>query len=160
MDNRHQEFLEDLENSQASVNFMADWLRSRGHEVTVPATRMAPTRGQWKDYVDGGDLFIHWDHESRLEVRHLGYYFGTRISWPHTPYFMVCDKRVFDDYDPKPFATIFINPPMTHAAMVESSTFDHWYVQWRKNKKRGDNERKQYYFAPMQYVKFFSLEGT
>lgn len=148
----HQRFLEHLRESVSGVFFAARWLHSLGYDVTVKSSTEASSHSEWKQHADGGDIFI----TQRIEVKKLGRVF-TENSWPFGSNFIVCAKHAFDSAKPKPYAYIYLSSDERCVAVLKSDTSSRWRVDQRKD-SRYDNIAQEFYFAPMDCVKFFPME--
>lgn len=131
---------------------IARWLTSRGHIVRLAPLTKAPTRADWKDHVDDGDLEI----ALRVEVKRLSANFTNAKDWPFGSKFIVCAKHAFDNARPKPHSFIIVNAAGTHAAIVEGRTSRDWTVE-RKTDSRMDGVSQECYLAPMGCVTFTTL---
>ena len=154
-DAQHKKFLKNLDESQAAVWKVARWLNSKGYSVTVNVAPRAPSREVWKKYSDQGDLEV----AMRVEVKHLGSYFTCADDYPFQDGMILCPCRVYDNSIPKPYAFIYLNKPMTYAAIVLGSSHQHWFV---KNIKASQYEHVEsdHYFVPLAHVEFVRLAGA
>jgi len=125
-------FVERLKKSQKAVEVAADWWRSRDYIVDVPETKIRPTRDQWKEYADSGDFYvtsISGGLTRRMEVKGLSCNFTDRTDWPFGSNFIVCAKHSWDNAEPKPFLYMYLNPAMTHAAVVFGYHHKSWTIK-------------------------------
>lgn len=151
MDNNDR-FISHLQQSNEAVWTVANWLHSRGNNVTVNAAGVRPSHEDWKEYADQGDLYI----SQRVEVKGLSAEFSCREDWPFGQKFIVCAKNAFDRATPKPHSFIYLNKARTHAAIVMGSTSAKWYVENRKD-SRYDDYQQDFYFCPLDQVKFVRI---
>lgn len=149
----HQKFLTHLRESVDGVFFAAKWLHSFGYDVTVKPSTEAKTHSEWKQHADGGDIFI----SQRIEVKQLGCEFS-ESHWPFGSDFIVCAKHSYDRSNPKPFAYIYVSANQKCVAVLKSDTSEHWEVRSRKD-RRYQNIEQQFYFAPIDMVRFYSMES-
>jgi len=147
-DQNFDKFKENLVKSQEGVNFAANYLLSMGHDVLVKATHIAPSREQWKDYTDSGDLYI----QQRIEIKHLSAQF-TDSYWPFGSKFLVCAKHSFDQSTPKPYAYLYFSKDKDYVASVLATTRPHWYVEPRTD-KRYEQYQQDFYLCPLEHVRF------
>lgn len=152
MDN-HEKFLEHLDASEEPVWLIARWLSGRGYSVQVPAASRANKREDWKDHVDSGDLYI----SQRVEVKQLSVNFTSRSDWPYRDDFIVCAKHAYDNATPKPYTYIIVSADSSHAAAVMCLDSGKWYTGIRED-SRYKGVKQEFYFAPLDTVRFFPLE--
>jgi hypothetical protein len=148
----HQKFLKHLDQSTDGVLSAAKWLSKRGYSVTMPPTTSSEKYADRMKHVDKGDLFINL----RVEVKTLSYTFTGRDDWMFGDKLIVCAKHSFDNADPKPYGYIIQSADLKHVAIVHSSTFKHWYVE-QKTDRRYEDYTQDFYFCPMDLVKFFKV---
>lgn len=153
METNHEKFLKHLEESREAVSFVADWLRGFGLEVKPGESSVAKEAKDWKDHVDSGDLFV----KQRVEVKKLSRCFTTR-HWPFGCKFMVCAKHSYDNAVPKPHMYVIVSDDYGCIAIAKSSEQSSWFVEKRKD-SRYQGIVQDYYFAPLECVKFISLRG-
>ena len=144
-------FRKHLAESEHGVQFAAQYLLSLGHDVLIKATHCAPSRDQWKEFADDGDLYI----QQRIEVKHLSATFG-KDHWPFGSKFLVCAKHSYDRSKPKPFAYLYFSSDKKCVASVMGTTREHWYVEQRTD-KRYENYSQDFYLCPLEYVKFTQI---
>jgi hypothetical protein len=148
----HRKFLAHLEASRDGVWLVARWLQVQGFQTTVMPFTKAPTRAEWKQHADNGDLFIN----QRIEVKQLGYSFTSALDWPFGSRFFVVNKNAFDRAKPRPYAFFSLNKEADHAAFVMASTRRHWCVEKTKD-RRYDEYEQDTYLCPMEHVSFVKL---
>ena len=120
-----------MHESHDAVMRAVHWLTSRGHTVTVSGVNVAPSADQWRDYVDGGDLFI----QQRVEVKRVSHNFTCADDWRYGKNFIVCGKNAFDRAVPVPHVFICMSQDMTHAAVVDvAKTRSSWWVDTKDDK--------------------------
>ncbi|MAT51149.1 MAG: hypothetical protein CMK32_08200 [Porticoccaceae bacterium] len=149
MDENHKKFLKHLDSSVDGVLWAAKWLIGKGYDVTLRPASRAPSRKDWKDHADGGDIFI----QQRVEVKHLGVSFSGRDDWPFGSKFIVCAKHSFDMANPKPLAYMIVSADKACIAFVKSETSNHWQVETRTD-SRYDSVTQEFYLSPLEYVSF------
>lgn len=152
MTDNHKKFLTHLDDSQSAVWLVAEWLNNRGYDVTINATKKAPSHDDWKNYADNGDLEI----KQRIEVKHLSAEFTCMDDWPFGNKFIVCAKHAFDRAKPKPYAYIILNNKKTHMALVMGATSNSWFSEIRKD-SRYNQVDQEFYFCPINEVKFTKI---
>ncbi len=148
----HELFKAHLKASREAVWIIAKWLNSRGNNVKVNTSSVAPTHADWKQYVDNGDLEV----SLRVEVKQLSYQFTCRDDWPFGENFIVCAQQMFDNACPKPFAFFYVNPKATHVAQVLSSSSKTWTVGTFSDRRYKDHSQTSYY-CPLAHVRFYSI---
>ena len=151
-------FVERLNKSRKAVQVVADWWRSRGYLVNVPETEIRPSHNQWKQYVDSGDCYVTHKHggtQKRFEVKGLSYNFTDITDWPFGSNFIVCAKHSWDNAEPKPFAYMYLNPGMTHAAVV----FGHHHKSWtiKSVPDRDRSYAQDCYLSPIDNISWIVL---
>ena len=162
-DEIHQRFLADLKNSQPAVWRIAAWLTHRHHDVMMPGfpiNNEGPD--QWQKYADDGDLFIMRPDgkRGRVDVRHVSYDFIRAADWPHGDKFLIERVHRYDRKKPPPAMMFFVNPPMTHVALVRPRrSFAKWYVEERRSSLNPEKGLEKYYLCPMDLVEFMEI-GT
>lgn len=149
MSPNHQKFLSHLDSSRDAIHRVADWFIAKGMTVRIPGVRRAPDHDQWKDFADGGDLFI----EQRIEVKKLSREFTCRRDWPFGEKFLVCAKHAWDRAQPKPYAIVILSSNMGHAAVVKAASRAFWMVEKRKD-SRYDGVEQEFFLCPMEHVEF------
>jgi len=151
-------FVKRLKQSQKAVDVVAEWWRARDYIVEVPDTKIRPHHNQWREYADSGDCYVkskNSGEKKRMEVKGLGYNFTSRLDWPFGSNFIVCAKHSWDNAKPKPFLYMYLNPGMTHAAVV----FGHHHKSW-KIKSIPDRDRpyaQDCYMSPIDNVTWIEL---
>lgn len=155
----HDKFLSHLKSSDLAVWLVAKVLHGRGYSVEIPASSLAERHEDWKEHADSGDLYIWKGKEAkrRIEVKHLSVNFSCRKNWPFGEKFIVCAKHSYDRAAPKPHAYIIVSQDCKTAASVFGSSKDKWRVEQRHD-SRYENVKQEFYFAPLELVKFFPLE--
>ena len=162
-DERQQQFMAILTESEAAVWCIAQWLTHRGHDILIPRFLLNPDVRRWREYADDGDLFIvrSDDTRTRIEVRHISekYPFTCRDDWPHGEKFLIERVPRYDRKKPSPEIMFFVNHPMTHTAVVmPNSSFEGWYVEERAPAyNRPEEGSADYYLCPMGHVKFMEI---
>ena len=159
LDETHARFQRNLVKSDLSVRFFANILRLKGYQVRVPDLVVSPTPGEHKEYADTGDLFV--DHPGygvlRIEVKHLKVQFTSALDWPYSPKFIVCGRDSWDRASEKPFSYNILNRDKTHVAIVRGKTSSAWYVEKRPDERYGSTYWQEFYFCPMEAVRFSEL---
>lgn len=131
--------------SQAAVQKVAAWLGSEGNSVTIPPSACAPSMDVADHYKDNGDLYLN----QRIEVKHKQVDFTDRFPFPDI---IICKKEVWDHAVPKPYMFVYLNKPMTHAAIVMGNTSGQWIIRDVTDKKRGHTYSA--YLAPIHCVRY------
>ena len=149
MSDNHTKFLSLLKESRDAVWTVGRWLSSEGFSVTIEPTRYAPTRDDWQEYSDGGDLFI----KRRVEVKRLTVNFTCAADWPFGSKFIVCSKGSYDRATPKPIAYYILSQDMSHVAIAKCRDSHLWTVEQRTD-SRFENHTQEFYFCPMKLVTF------
>lgn len=151
MTSNHEKFLSHLRDSFEGVFVAVRWLNKLGYDVTVKSSTEAKSHSDWKDHADGGDIFI----SQRIEVKKLGVSF-TKERWPFGENFIVCAKHAYDLAKPKPYAYLYLSADRKFAAILKGATRPRWSVQSRTD-SRYENVEQEFYFAPLDCVRFFSV---
>jgi hypothetical protein len=147
----HRQVMQGVEASQEAVWRIARQLNSSSH-VTVNSSRLAPNRAAAGAFADSGDLFM----KVRLEVKHLSADFTSARDWPFGSKFIVTSKSAHDKAWPVPARYLIVNRQMTHVAVVRVADRERWTVEKRRDKVSG--ELKDFYFSPLDSVKFCAIE--
>ena len=148
----HQRFLQHLDESSDGVMSAAMWLNKRGYSVTMPPVTSSEKYADRMKHVDGGDLFI----SMRIEVKTLSINFTSKEDWKFGSKFIVCAKHSFDNSNPKPYGYIIQSADLKSIAVVNASTFKHWYVEQRKD-SRYEDYTQDFYLCPIDLVKFYKV---
>lgn len=143
-------FPKDLAESQETVLLVAKWIRERGNEVVVMPLRCRPTRDQWPDYTDEGDLYVNG---KRYEVKRIQHDFTCRDDFPYKNV-LVFAKAAWDKADPKPEVVVIVNRGGENAAVVMGSTFDKWVVMVTKDARYHERTMYAAYYCPKELVSF------
>jgi hypothetical protein len=155
MKHSHKVFLRGLEASKASVWLVARWLSEHDKIVVIPPTRKAPRHEDWKDYADSGDIWVISKRKwKRIEVKGLGYDFTSAEDWPHRD-FIVCAKHAWDRASIPASAFYYVNPAMTHMAMVNPSDREGWIVRDVTDGRHGVTQAT--YICSVAAVRFIEL---
>lgn len=150
-------FVADLRNSREALWRAARWLGDHGgFEVIIPALKIRPSIEDASRFSDDGDLFVSGkgrDRE-RIEVKRRGFTFTDRSDYPF-PTVIVDAAHIWDKADPKPFAYLILNQPMTTCAVVKGETFPDWKAVRRMDRHK--NREREFYEAPLSCVSFHRL---
>jgi len=159
MDVHNDVFLPDLEYSRPAVYKVYQWLKQfRGIYAYVPPQKNAPTRDEFQEYTDEGDIWVYrLGHRGKLivEVKHLHYDFTDEKDWPFPDYIVMRKDRV-DLLDP--YVIYALNPPMTHWGKVYGRQKNEWTTRWVNIKKTG--EVQEMYISPTRKVIFELFGGN
>lgn len=150
----HPIFLTALDDSQRFVAAVADWARTRGHEVRIPPVLKAPTKAEARAYRDGGDLFINGFRCEVKEAKAGGHHWTCAADFPFNNFLFEFQKKV-DRYGHVIFAYFIVNTAATHAGIVLPETSKHWWIRLTRNPITGKMEPS--YTCPTQIVKFVKL---
>lgn len=149
----HKTFLEAVKKSDRAVFAVAAHLRAAGYPVRLNIFPQKDRENRMEPYNDNGDLEI----SHRIEVKQLRTPFTCLDDWPF-PIMLIVDKKHFDRTRPVPYAFWTLNPEMTHAAVVRTSSRDRWFEH-----THGDIRYKNYsqvsYACDMGCVQFVELKG-
>jgi hypothetical protein len=149
----HQRFLANLKKSAGPVSAFAGWLAAHGRTVQINGMRYAPTRDDWREFSDGGDLMIL----KLVEVKQLSRVFSGPADWPFGDKFIVCPKGQWDRAQVKPEWVVILSADNIHAAQVEGRTQPSWTVEERTD--HGFGMRRTFYLCPLPLVKWFKWEA-
>jgi hypothetical protein len=152
MTTNHERFLEHLNESERGVEFVSDWLRGYGIEVSQGEITKAQQAKDWQEHVDSGDLFI----KQRVEVKKLSYCFST-THWPHGNKFLVCAKHSFDNASPRPHMYVYVSGDEQCMAVVKSDTRARWKTGEYSDRRYEGNSTQTCYYASLDCVKFFAV---
>jgi hypothetical protein len=160
----HQTFQAALSASKLAVEKIAVFLCSRGFEVEIPETQVAPSAAQWQQYADNGDLFIIREDGSkdRCEVKHLRSTWTCSKEFPH-PNVIIYGRAAFDragkDGTLPIKNIILVNKPMTHYAACDVEHSRQWWIKRELPDKRyGPDYRQHFYLCPLSLLTFHKLE--
>lgn len=157
MSEQHAKFQQRFIHSSRAVFAHAEHLHVSGYRVEIPPLRVAPTAADHAEYADDGDLFVlpGGDWRVRYEVKGLGYDFESRGTWPHRRFYVDRKHRIDSEFD-KISAWVYLNPALTHFALVLPHTRPHWFVHNGFNSKTGNYEDN--YCCPLELVDFYKLK--
>ena len=145
-----------LKKSSEGVWTVARYLFNQGYDVKVNATKIAPTRSQYYDYVDKGDIEISGKCDTKIiEVKNVSLEFTSHNDFPYET-FIVCAKKAYDRHNDKPYAYVIVNKHRTHAITVTTDTYNMWKVEELKD-KRYTNYKQLFYISKPQYHKIVEL---
>jgi hypothetical protein len=149
----HAIFGKALNASDPAVWSIAQWLwKERETNVTINARSLAPTREEWKEHVDCGDLQV----SQKVEVKQRSFDFTGPQDFKGYSDVIVCAKHSFDNAVPKPYAYCFVDKSGRNAAMILADSRPAWTVRLVID-NRYRNYAQPCYHAPMKYVTFFPL---
>ena len=148
-----EKFRTHLRESREAVWTVAKALFRQGFSPTVNYSEECPDNGIRNDYVDGGDIYIN----VKIEVKHR-----KKLSWTSRDDFtyrdiFVCAKKSFDYSKPKPYAYINIDDDMSHAAIIYSSTREHWEEFRMPDKRYGEGYVQTAYRVDKKHVQFVPM---
>ena len=150
VEENHERFLKNLDNSKPSVRLVSKLLKDRGYNVRIGKTTKAKTHKTWRKHADNGDLFVD---DYRIEIKGLSAKFTNKHDWPFRDKFIVCAKHAWDSATPKPYAFVCLSRDKKYIAIVFGNTSSHWYVEERKD-SRYDDYYQDFYFCPKGKVIF------
>lgn len=123
---RHKMFLQALARSQKGVFRVAQWFNKQGKDIYLPGLKMAPTRADFAEYSDDGDMFVrHQGEFQRVEVKWIGAEFSGYDDWPF-PDYIVCSKSAYDRSKVRPAAIICLSKSGHSVGVVRPDTYDQW----------------------------------
>lgn len=153
MSQQHERFLMRLRASSDAVLRVAAWLHRLGKTVEVTALTYAPTAADAAKHIDNGDLFVV--RREAVEVKRLGVSFTSREDWPFREAF-VANRASVERNEGRVMAYISLNKDMTHAAVIDSNTREHWYLTKVRASNTGNEE--QFFACPLEHVWFTALD--
>jgi len=142
-------FPERLEKSHEAVNATLFLLSDRGHRITLPPTHLRPSRSQWKEYTDNGDLEISF----RIEVKHrTDLSFSSAETFPYETV-IVNEVRKVEKYKVAPIWYFIWNSDLSFYAFIDAKkTRKHWTKTTRYDHK--SEKECVFYECPKKYVRF------
>lgn len=157
MDSIHADFLKNLDASHVSVFVVCKWFRKHGYQVLLEPIKEAPTREQWQDFSDSGDLFVRKGGTVQLiEVKQISRPFKSKKSWPFSD-FIVDGVGNWDRKERKPDAYCVVGPNIECMAIykIEPGDESSWY------QKDGlcpvEKKPKKFYATTTDKVRFTKL---
>lgn len=148
-----EEFITALRQSQAAVDKVAQWLKTRGAYVSVPEVKVRPSFEDRFSYQDNGDILI----TQRIEVKHKQLDFTCRDDYPFATVFLDASYKIdsmgwgqLDSY-------VLMNRAKTHVAVVPSTSRGHWTKATVWDKK--DRSHQSFYQCPVDLCTFYALES-
>ena len=150
-----EDYMKNLGKSSNAVWRVAMYIHSLKHKVTIPPLHIADSKNQYMDFVDEGDLILHRDgKEEIIEVKHQSWDWATHddIPWKSL---IVCAKKSYDRHEVKPSAYFLVNTQLTHALVIPTSMYEHWWTEDVHDKKK-DWVQRMYKTDPKKY-KFIKL---
>lgn len=147
-DDMHKGFIDRWERSQIAVWHVAQWLHENGKVIILPTSTVAPTFNQRHKYKDDGDLAI----KAGIEVKWKKREFHDAKSYGYDGV-LVCTKKSYDRFNPKPLYFYICNGSLTYAAQIDTRFSHLWFT-----KEMPDHDRNDYksiwYVAPFNTVQF------
>jgi hypothetical protein len=158
MTTNHQRFTEHLEASTAAVWIAAKWLHSKGLTVTVNRTEVAPDAGQWREYVDEGDIEVtgKTGKRYRVEVKGLGVNFSGPEDWPFDSEFIVCGKNSHERAEPKPYAYLILSKDLLSMAVVYTDTERFWREKVKQD-HRYEKLQQAFLLCPLEFITWITF---
>lgn len=142
-------FKADLRASMRAVHFVADWLRSLGHDVQVHDLKVRPDPSVRFDYSDNGDLTVDGQ---RVEVKHLSHEFTSVQSFKYLE--PIVDKvHAYDRAEPKAAYYLLCNASLTGCLRVFSAS----HSQWHKRETSVGNRDCLFYMCPKSVCEYVSF---
>tara|TARA_R100001198_G_scaffold21690_1_gene10976 strand:+ start:96 stop:581 length:486 start_codon:yes stop_codon:yes gene_type:complete len=155
----HKKFTEHLKESTKALFIVAHYFHHHGFTIRINGQKCSPTASSHEKYADDGDLFIQTkdDEWIRIEVKGLNAEFTNLNDWPFKN-FMVCAKHSYDKTLPDPPTCYYIlNKTRTHAALVKTNTFDHWFTKTVKD-GRYENVSQEFYHCPLDKIEWRKIK--
>ena len=145
-------FTQDFSESHSAVLVVAQWLATKGYDVTVPAPRVRPSATHRRKYADHGDLMVH----KRLEVKHRkNLSFTCMNDYPY-PTILVDVCHSWDNANPKAEAYVILDVDMSHAAIVLGTTAG----QWQREELYSRNRMRMHYVCDKSLCTFVTINGN
>ena len=159
----HEKFKEHLRESTKALFVVAHCFHNHGYNVSINGQKCSPTASSHEEYADDGDLFIQTKDIKkewiRIEVKGLSAEFTNSRDWPYRN-FMVCAKDSYDRTLPNPPSCYYIlNKAQTHAAVVKTDSFEHWFTK-RVKDKRYKNVSQEFYHCPLDKIEWRTLSNA
>ena len=156
----HKKFTEHLKESTKALFIVAHYFHHHGFTIRINGQKCSPTASSHEEYADDGDLFIQTKDDEkkwiRIEVKGLNAEFTNLNDWPFKN-FMVCAKHSYDKTLPDPPTCYYIlNKTRTHAALVKTNTFDHWFTKTVKD-GRYKNVSQEFYHCPLDKIEWRNI---
>ena len=151
-DRDHARFVKHLNESKEGVWLVANWLNTKGFDVTVTANGVSKGYEDRMDFVDSGDLYIN----QRVEVKSLSAEFTSKDDWPFGKELIVCAKHSYDNAIPKPYMYVLLSKDKTHAIFIMGRDHGKWTVKKYKD-KRYENMEQEFYISSVEDVVFSKL---
>lgn len=148
----HARFVKHLNESKEGVWLVANWLNTKGFDVTVTANGVSKGYEDRMDFVDSGDLYIN----QRVEVKSLSAEFTSKDNWPFGKELIVCAKHSYDNAIPKPYMYVLLSKDKTHAIFIMGRDHSKWTVKKYKD-KRYENMEQEFYISSVEDVVFSKL---
>lgn len=160
----HEIFLDRLDKSQLAVWTISLWLMDDlDWPVVIYPTDKAPSPDVQEQYVDIGDVdLLKWDNGKPkfypINVKKLTIDFTNANDYPYSN-LMVCAKHSYDKAKRPFWAYILLNKDETCAAIVKTTTREHWFVkEGRKDKDYNTTYRQDKYMCPLEHVEFKEID--
>jgi len=150
-DDNHPKFIGNLRTSEEFRWLAAQWLNKKGYSVKVPVLREAPSRDDWEEYTDEGDLEIC----RRFEVKGISRVFTCAEDWPFGGKFIVCAKHSYDRSAPKPMGFMVVSADRIHAAVANCTDSPTWWVERKLDSRYG--EEQDFYISALDRINFITL---
>jgi len=115
----------------------------------MPPPRVAPTRAEWRNYSDHGDIFIDKPGESqqRIEVKQTSHTFTGLDDWPFRDY-LIMSRSAWDRAVKKPTFIIHLSADQKHMGIVDGMTYLEWWIEPVKDSRYTGLVQEQYKCDP------------
>jgi hypothetical protein len=168
----HRQIQQRFIDSCPSVWWVQIWQNSLGCDMAMDGLKVAPTRDDWPQFSDHGDLHQGPGGEKRVmctecgqprrwrcEVKRLvGTMFTGAHDWPWRdasgPKIMVTSVKSWNRKNPKPSRIYIVNHDVTYACIIRGSTSPDWYRRKEADPRYSGNRKHDYWFVPVELVEF------
>lgn len=144
----HTRFLSHLDQSEDAKWIIARWLYRHGFDVKVNASGRARNAGEWRDFIDRGDLELCLRCEAK-QRRNLEFTPNKKYRYPD---FLLCAQHSFDDAVPKPFMYFVLDMTGKTVAIVKASSHKTWQARPHGDMRYGEGYDQKGYFVPLDQV--------
>ena len=157
---QHAEFLRTQPPARRAALFVAEWLRTLSNEVSVPMYTLAPTRGEWADHSDHGDLFIvtpsgeHQVGEVKETRKHR---FTVDDGHPFPNRVFIDSVGKYNRKDPPPDWYYLLSGCWSTVVEIDCKTRPHWGTTMNRNEI--SKRMQEVFYTTSEHVTLRDLRG-
>ena len=158
-DVEHQRFLAAIPGSWKAVWVVGMYLHARGdRKILIGALKLRPQGEDVAEYGDSHDLEVQMDEGEtqwwRVEIKGRELAFTCCDDYPYDTIFV---DRVEKADATEPYGYFIVNRALTHAAIIKTSTKEHWIKKTVKDTKKTREYPVFLYECPKGLAKFVQM---